>query len=78
MFFRPSLSIKDPRIGVRIKPGIAVRDTTNPAAVEVPVNSRAIQGIAINTIEPEMTLVIDAICSNTNGAKLRFTKDLLL
>jgi hypothetical protein len=56
---------------------MAVKETTNPAAVEVPVNSRAIHGIAIKTIEPEMTLVIDAICSNTNGAKLRFTKDLL-
>jgi hypothetical protein len=68
----------DPRIGESSSPGIAVRETTNPAAVEVPVISSAIQGIAINTIEPEMTLVIDAICSNTNGAKLRFTKDLLL
>jgi hypothetical protein len=67
----------DPRIGESSKPGIAVRETNNPAAVVVPVSSRAIQGIAINTIEPEITLVNDASCSSTNGAKLRFTRNLL-
>ena len=77
MFFLPNLSITDPKTGDSNNAGIAVKETTSPAAVEVPVISSAIQGIAINTIEPEMTLVIDEICSKTNGAKLRFTKDLL-
>jgi hypothetical protein len=56
---------------------MAVSDTTRPAAVEVPVISRAIQGIAINTIAPEITLVIEANWSIINGAKLRFKKNLL-
>jgi hypothetical protein len=77
MFLRPSLSITDPRTGESSSPGIAVKDTTKPAAVEVPVISSAIHGIAIKTIEPEITLVSDASWSKTNGARLRFTKDLL-
>jgi hypothetical protein len=77
MFFLPNLSITDPNTGESKSPGIAVKETTSPAAVEVPVISRAIQGIAIKTIEPEITLVIDASWSNKKGARLRFTKDLL-
>jgi hypothetical protein len=61
----------EPMIGDRIKPGIAVIETTRPAAVEVPVISRAIQGIAIKTIEPEITAVSDASCKKMNGAILR-------
>jgi hypothetical protein len=76
-FLLPTLSIKDPITGESNNPGIAVSDTTRPAAVEVPVISRAIQGIAIKTIAPEITLVIEANWSRINGAKLRFTKNLL-
>ena len=76
-FLRPTLSIKDPITGESNSPGIAVSDTTRPAAVEVPVISRAIHGIAIKTIAPEITLVIEANWSRINGAKLRFTEDLL-
>jgi hypothetical protein len=60
--FQPTLSIIEPMIGERIRPGIAVIETTNPAAVEVPVISSAIQGMAIKTIEPEMMLVSEASC----------------
>jgi hypothetical protein len=54
------------------RPGIAVKATTNPALVAVPVISRAIQGIAINTMEPEITLAMEASCKKTNGVRLRF------
>jgi hypothetical protein len=77
IFLRPSLSITEPSTGDSSSPGIAVSETTKPAAVEVPVISRAIQGMAMKTIEPEITLVMEASWSKTNGARLRFTKDLL-
>ena len=69
----PKRSMTEPISGAMSSAGIAVVATTNPAAPAEPVSSRASQGMAIKTMEPEMTLVIDANCSKTNGASLRCT-----
>lgn len=42
---------------------------SNPDAIAEPVRSIAIHGNNKNTIEPEMTEVIEAICAKTNGTK---------
>jgi hypothetical protein len=47
-----------PRIGLRNKPGIAVRATTAPAIAAESVISRASQGRAMKTIDPAITLVM--------------------
>jgi hypothetical protein len=47
-----------PRIGPKNIPGIEVRATNAPALAADPVISRASQGRAMKTIEPEITLVI--------------------
>jgi hypothetical protein len=73
VFLLPTLSIKDPRKGASSRVGIAVSATTRPALVAVPVSSRAIQGIAINVIDPEMTEATDASWVKTKGASLRCT-----
>jgi hypothetical protein len=54
----PIRSISVPRIGPKKIPGIEVRATSAPALAADPVSSRASQGRAIKTIEPEITLVI--------------------
>jgi hypothetical protein len=68
---RPNRSITEPTTGAMSRPGIAVKATTSPALVAVPVISSAIQGIAINTMEPEMMLVIEASCKKIKGVRLR-------
>jgi hypothetical protein len=50
----------EPTIGAIKSPGIAVAASTRPALAAEPVISRAIQGIAIKTIDPEITLEIEA------------------
>jgi hypothetical protein len=47
-----------PRIGPKKIPGIDVKATSAPALAADPVISRASQGRAIKTMEPEMTLVM--------------------
>ena len=54
----PIRSISVPRIGPKNIPGMEVRATNAPALAADPVISRASQGSAIKTIEPEITLVI--------------------
>jgi hypothetical protein len=73
VLWRPNLSIKDPRKGAMKRVGIAVIATTRPALVALPVSSRAIQGMAINTIDPDTTDDIDASWVKTKGAILRCT-----
>ena len=57
---RPSLSIIEPIIGERIKPGMLVMAVSRPALEAIPVKSRANHGKVMKTIEPEIMLVIDA------------------
>jgi hypothetical protein len=47
--------------------------TTKPAVAAEPTSSSAIQGMAINTIDPEITLVMDANWVRMKGAKVRCT-----
>jgi hypothetical protein len=54
----PIRSMSVPRIGPKKIPGMEVRATSAPALAADPVISRASQGSAIKTIEPEITLVI--------------------
>ncbi|CAB4618209.1 unannotated protein [freshwater metagenome] len=54
----PMRSIRVPRIGPKKIPGMEVRATSAPALAADPVISRASQGSAIKTIEPEITLVM--------------------
>jgi hypothetical protein len=55
---RPIRSINVPRIGPKNTPGMEVMATSAPALAADPVISRASQGRAIKTIEPEITLVM--------------------
>jgi hypothetical protein len=71
VFLRPTLSMKEPKKGASKRVGIAVRATTSPALLAVPVSSRAIHGIAMNVIDPEMTEATDASWVKTKGASLR-------
>ena len=70
---RPKRSITDPTSGAKIRPGIPVIATTKPAVAAEPTSSSAIQGMAINTIDPEITLVMDANWVRMKGAKVRCT-----
>ena len=70
---RPNLSISEPMTGITIKPGIAVSATTKPADAAEPLISSAIHGMAINTIDPAVTLVKDASWVRTKGATFRCT-----
>jgi hypothetical protein len=47
-----------PRIGPKNTPGMEVMATSAPALAADPVISRASQGRAIKTMEPEITLVM--------------------
>jgi hypothetical protein len=54
----PIRSMSVPRIGPKKIPGIDVKATSAPALAADPVISRASQGRAIKTLEPEITLVM--------------------